>query len=394
MKTIRDLSLSGKTVLVRVDFNVPLDDNGAITDDSRIRGALPTIRYGIDQGAVMVVASHLGRPKGRVVDAFRLKPAADRLTEFIGMEVSMAGDCIGEAVARKIQETAPGGVVMLENLRFHPEEESNDDAFARSLASLCDVYVNDAFAVSHRSNASVDAITRHAPVSVAGFLMEKELTTFESAMSNPARPLAAIVGGAKVSGKLGALTNLMAHVDRLLIGGAMANTFLKAEGRTVGRSLVEEDLVNTARQIITAAEEKGIGLFLPVDVIVARSMDAEDCKTVDVDQIPEWGMAMDIGPKSIRRFVEAIRDCGTIIWNGPMGVFEREPFSNGTMAVAKAVGDAEGMTIVGGGDTDAAVHRSGVAKNISYISTGGGAFLQLLEGKPLPGVQALERSAG
>lgn len=391
MKTIREIPIGGKTVLIRVDFNVPMDEDGGVADDSRIRGALPTIRYALEQQAKVVLASHLGRPKGQVVPAFSLKVVAERLGELLGVPVRMADDCIGEAVVRLIGDTPAGETVMLENLRFHPEEEKNDAGFARSLATLCDVYVNDAFAVSHRSNASVDAVTEFAPVSAAGLLMEKELATFDSALTNPARPLAAIVGGAKVSSKLGALRNLMGHVDKILIGGAMANTFLKAKGFSVGRSKIEEDMIDTAREIMAAAAEKDVELLLPVDVVVANAVDAVAGRPVRVEKIPDDVMALDIGPESAERYGRALNDCGTIVWNGPMGVFEKTPFSHGTMALALAVGSAPAMTIVGGGDTDAAVHRSGVSEKISYISTGGGAFLQLLEGKPLPGVQALER---
>ncbi|MFZ7128571.1 MAG: phosphoglycerate kinase [Desulfobacterales bacterium] len=394
MKTIRNTSLSDKVVLIRVDFNVPLDEQQKVTDDSRIRGVLPTVNHAIDQGAKVVLASHLGRPKGKVVPAFSLKPVAARLEELVGRRVLMAEECVGEPVERMIREASAGEIVLLENLRFHPEEEKNDEAFARSLADLCDVYVNDAFAVSHRSNASVDAITRFAPESVAGLLMEKELTYFEKAMKDPARPFAAIVGGAKVSGKLGALKNLMQNVDRILIGGAMANTFLRARGLATGRSLVETDLVETAREILKEAASKGVTLLLPVDVVVAGGLESASGKVVPVEGIPDETMALDIGPETVERYRTALADCGTIVWNGPMGVFEQEAFSSGTMGIARAVADSSALTIVGGGDTDAAVHRSGVSGKISFISTGGGAFLQLLEGKALPGVQALTRGGG
>jgi phosphoglycerate kinase len=348
----------------------------------------------MDNGAVPVVASHMGRPKGKVVESLRLGPVAERLSALLERSVHLAPGCVGDAVSALIARTPPGEAVLLENLRFHPEEEANDPGFARALAGLCDVYVNDAFAVSHRSNASVDAIAGFASVAVAGFLLEKEISTFEKALKDPARPLAAIVGGAKVSSKLGALKNLLSHVDKLLIGGAMANTFLRAKGLETGRSLVEADLLESASGIMDDAVRRGVDLRLPSDVVVAAGLDASAGRPVAVDAIPADVMALDIGPESVRDFQSALDDCGTIVWNGPMGVFEKAPFSEGTMAMARAVAAAPAASIVGGGDTDAAIHRSGVADSISYISTGGGAFLRLLEGKPLPGVTALERRGG
>ena len=391
MKTIRDVSISGKRVLFRVDFNVPLDENQNIRDDSRIRAVLPSLQYALDHNARLIIASHLGRPKGKVVPAMRLAPAAKRLGRLLEKEVTMAPDCVGPQVKQMVDAMQAGEVVLLENLRFHPEEQANDEKFARQLAELCDVYVNDAFAVSHRAHASVEAITRFAPVSAAGFLLHSEVEYFRKAMADPSRPLVAIVGGAKVSSKLAALENMLEHVDKFIIGGAMANTFLKSAGCEVGKSMIEEELVDVAGAIMQKAGQKGIRFYLPVDAVVADRMDPKaDIRIVPVHEIPKDWMALDIGPATITLYREVLGDAKTIIWNGPMGVFEMDAFSRGTMEMVHAVADSYALSIVGGGDTDVAVHKSGQTDRITYISTGGGAFLELLEGKSLPGVVALE----
>lgn len=391
MKSIKDISIDGKRVLVRVDFNVPLDEHQNITDDSRIRGVLPTVRYALDHDAVVILASHLGRPKGQAVAEMSLAPVAERLGSLLETQVEMAPDCAGKAVEEQVAKMSPGQVLLLENLRFHKEEQEDDDRFAQSLARLCDVYINDAFAVSHRKNASVSAICRHAPVCGAGLLLKKELDYFEKAMADPARPLAAVIGGAKVSSKLKALENMLRHVNKILIGGAMANTFLKAAGTAMGKSMVEEELLEAAGGIMRRAADEGIKFYLPVDAVVAVDVDRKaESKIVPVQEMPDDWMALDIGPATSTLFQEALEDAKTIIWNGPMGVFEMEPFSRGTTAMAEALAAADALTIIGGGDTDAAVHMAGASDRVSYISTGGGAFLALLEGKTLPAVAALE----
>ena len=390
MRTIRDIELAGKRVLIRVDFNVPLDESGKITDDARIRRSLPTIEYALAGGARVIVASHLGRPEGKVVPAFSLSPAAKCLGDLIGKKVVLADDCIGDAALALTRAMGKGDVVMLENLRFHAGEQKNDDEFARNLADLCDIYVNDAFAVSHRENASVVAITRHVPDCVAGFLLKKELDYFEQAMTHPKRPLAAVVGGAKVSSKLAALENMMRRVDMILIGGAMANTFLTGAGINMGKSRVEPDLFDTAAHIIETAAEKKIRLLLPEDVVAAPALAAgAPTIVVPVSEMPADQMALDIGPATIARYAKALAEAKTIVWNGPMGAFELAPFAGGTDAIVRAMADSAALTIVGGGDTGVAVHHSGRVDDITYISTGGGAFLTLLEGRPLPAVAAL-----
>ena len=390
MKTIKDMDLSGKRVFFRVDFNVPLDEHQNITDDSRIRAVLPTLEYALDHNAKLIIASHMGRPKGKVVPVLSLSPVAKRLGRLLKKEVIIAKDCIGSEIKALVNKMKRGDVVLLENLRFHPEEQKNDDAFARALAELCDVYINDAFAVSHRVNASVVAITKFAPVSGAGFLLQKELDYFKKAMADPQRPVVAIVGGAKVSSKIGALENMLRYVDKLIIGGAMANTFLKSIGYDLGKSKVEIDLIEVAVSVLRKAAESGIKLYLPVDAVVASHFDARaEIKIVPMQEIPQNWMALDIGPATSLLYSQVLYDAKTIIWNGPMGAFEMDAFSRGTFAMAHSVANSYALSIVGGGDTDVAVHKSGETDRITYISTGGGAFLALLEGKTLPAVGAL-----
>jgi phosphoglycerate kinase len=391
MKTIRDIDISGKRVFIRVDFNVPLDRQQRITDDSRIRAALSTIAYAREKGAKLILASHLGRPKGKPAPEFSLSPVARRLGDLLGTDVKMAEDCVGEAVVHLVSGMQPGDVTLLENLRFHSQEQENDDAFAKSLAALCDVYINDAFAVSHRANASVVAITQFAPISGAGLLLEKEINFIKKAMADPRRPVAAVVGGAKVSSKLAALYNMLQHVDTVIVGGAMANTFLKYMGYAVGRSKIEEDRVAAAGDVMKKASEKGVRFYLPVDLVVALEPDAEaPAKIVPAQEIPTDWMALDIGPATALLFREALQDARTVVWNGPMGMFEIDAFSRGTTSMAASVAAAHALTIVGGGDTDAAVHMAGETDRISFISTGGGAFLEMLEGKTLPAIAALK----
>ncbi len=393
MKSIKEIDISGKRLLVRVDFNVPLDDQQNIMDDSRIRAVLPTLKYALDYNAKLIIASHMNRPGGKVVPGMSLSPAAKRLGRYLEKEVKMANDCIGPEVKALVSGMKAGDVVLLENLRFHPGEQKNDEAFAKELAGLCDVYVNDAFAVSHRVNASVEAITRFAPLSVAGFLLQKELTYFKQAMEDPLRPLVTIVGGAKVSDKLGALKNGLQHVDKFIIGGAMANTFLKSTGCSMGKSMVEEDLVEMAASIMKKAAERGVKFYLPVDAVVARRIDPKaETKIVPVQEIPSEWMVLDIGPSTSLLYSEALYDAKTIIWNGPMGVFEIDAFSRGTRAMVNSVANSYALTIVGGGDTDVAIYDSGETNRITYISTGGGAFMRLLEGKELPAVAALNNA--
>ena len=390
MKTLKDLELAGKRVLVRVDFNVPMNDQGEITDDLRIRTVLPTLRYLVEQGARVIICTHRGRPKGQRVEAFSLAPVAALTAEMIGRPVPLAPDCIGPEVEAAVAALKDGDCLMLENLRFHPEEEKNDAAFSRQLAALADVYVNDAFAVSHRAHASVVGVTAHVREKAAGFLLQKEMEYFQRAIGTPQRPLIAIVGGAKVSGKLQALQNMLGRVDRMIIGGAMANTFLKSQGYDVGASKVEDDLLDTARDLLVQARAKGVKVYLPVDVIAADRF-APDAviKQVTIQDIPENWMALDIGPASVVLFNEALADARTIVWNGPMGAFEMDAYARGTMALAHTVASSHALSVTGGGDSNAAVKQSGEAENISYMSTGGGAFLMLMEGKELPGIKAL-----
>jgi phosphoglycerate kinase len=391
MKNINDLDIREKRVLIRTDFNVPLDEQGNITDDTRIRGVLPTINHALDERARIIICSHLGRPKGQRLEKFSLAPVAKRLARLIGKDVKLAPDCIGDETRALVDRMLPGDVVMLENLRFHAEEQENDPGFARQLAELADIYINDAFAVAHRAHASVVGVVAFVRKCAAGFLLQKEMDYFHQSMGDPQRPLVAIVGGAKVSSKLGALRNLLDRVDAMIIGGAMANTFVKSMGYEIGQSKTEDELLDTARELMAKARAQKVKLYLPVDCLVADRFDAKAAtKTTTMQEVPKNWMVLDIGPASITLFAEALDTAKTIIWNGPMGAFEMEPFAKGTMAMVKRLAASHALTIVGGGDTDVAVHRAGESNNISYISTGGGAFLMLMEGKKLPGVVALE----
>ena len=391
MKSIQDLRLNGQRVFVRVDFNVPIE-NGRITDDTRIRAALPTITYALDHGATVILASHLGRPKGKPKPEFSLKPVADHLGQILGRKVTFATDCIGPLATEAIA-AHPRGVIVLENLRFHPEEEANDPAFAKALAGLADAYVNDAFGSAHRAHASTEGIVHHVSESAAGFLMAAEIEYLGKALHDPARPFVAILGGAKVSDKLEVIENLLDKVDALIIGGAMAYTFLKAQDIPVGKSLVEDDLLTTARNLEARAKARGITFQLPVDHVVAPKLDASaPASTIDVgDASIGDRMGLDIGPKTVALYADTIGRAKTVVWNGPMGVFEIEQFSKGTIGVAKAVAQVYGTTIIGGGDSVAAVTRAGVADDMTHISTGGGASLEFLGGQELPGVKALQK---
>ncbi|MCB2226378.1 MAG: phosphoglycerate kinase [Desulfarculaceae bacterium] len=390
MQYINQVDLAGKRVLIRVDFNVPLDAEGNITDDNRIRAALPTINYALDEDAKVIVASHMGRPKGKPAEEFSMAPVARRLGRLLKKEVTMAPDCVGPEVEKLIEQMKPGQVVMLENLRFHKGETDNEPEFGQALGKLCDVYVDDAFAVAHRENASVVAVVNYAPISVAGFTMKKELDYFRRAMLDPARPLAAVLGGAKAMTKLPALENLLEHADKIVIGGAMANTFLMSVGIDVGKSLHEPELVPVANVLLKNAKAAGVKVYIPVDCVVADRFDRHaETKLVTVLDVPKEWMIMDIGPATSLLYREALRDCKTIIWNGPMGAFEMDAFSRGTYNMVSTVAQTYAMTIIGGGDTDVAVSNAGEIENISYISTGGGAFLALLTGEVLPAVEAL-----
>jgi phosphoglycerate kinase len=394
MLTIKDIPLSGKRVLIRVDFNVPLDSQQQILDDARINAVLPTIQYALSQSARIILASHLGRPKGQVRMEYSLDPVAKRLSQILEMDVALAPDCVGDETQSLANNLQDGSVLLLENLRFHAEEQQNDAEFARALAGLCDVYINDAFGVSHRANASVEAVTSFTPTAAAGLLLKKELDFFDRAMQNPLRPLVAIVGGAKVSSKLAALTNMLQHVDKIILGGAMANTFITAAGFSVGRSMYEADLVSTAAALMEQAKKRGIQFYMPVDVVAANQLDSQaELKNAPIQAIPSEWLAADIGPASTCLYSEVLQDAGTVIWNGPMGVFEMEPFSHGTFDLARSLAGSQAVSIVGGGETGSAVNKAGVADQMNYISTGGGAFLTLMEGKQLVAVTALNRKS-
>jgi len=386
-KTLRDVDVRGKRVLVRADLNVPLSASQEVTDDTRIVAALPTVRYLLERDARVILCSHLGRPKGEVKETLRLDPVADRLGELLGKTVRKVDDCVGPEVQAAVEAMRPGDVLLLENLRFHPEEKGNDPDFARSLAELADLYVNDAFGTAHRAHASTAGVTEYLP-SVAGFLMEREIEFLGKALESPAHPFVAILGGAKISGKILVIENLLDKVDALLIGGGMANTFFKALGYEVGKSLVEDESLATARRLI----ERGKGkLILPIDAIVADSFSAEArYEVLPVDEVGEQGMILDIGPATVERFREALTGAKMVVWNGPMGVFELAPFAKGTIAVAEALAELDAVTIIGGGDSVAALEQAGLADRMTHISTGGGASLKLLEGADLPGLSSLD----
>ncbi|HXJ17989.1 MAG TPA: phosphoglycerate kinase [Candidatus Polarisedimenticolia bacterium] len=395
--SIRDLEMKAKRVFVRVDFNVPLE-NGTVTDDTRIRETLPTLRLAIDEGARLVLASHLGRPKGKVNPQFSLAPVAKRLSELLGRPVCFATDCVGPDAVGKSKALRNGEVLLLENVRFHPDEEANDPEFSQQLATLCDqMFVCDAFGSAHRAHASVVGITKFVRQAAAGLLMEKELAYLGKAVSNPERPFVAVLGGAKVSDKIEVVQNLMKLADAMLIGGAMAYTFLKSQGHPVGKSLVEDDKLDLARNLLDEARSRNFRMLLPVDHVLAESPESSATKVLDITNTPDGWMGLDVGPKTIAQFSQEISKARTIVWNGPLGMFEKPAFAQGTLAIAKAVATATkagATSIIGGGDSVAAVEQAGVAKQISHISTGGGASLEFLAGEKLPGVEALTDKPG
>ena len=390
IKSISELDIAGRRVFIRVDFNVPLTPAGGVAEDTRIRESLPTIRYAVEQGARVVLASHLGRPKGKPDPKCTMLPVGERLAELLGTEVVLTDEPVGDGARKVVGDLKAGKIALLENLRFSPAEESNDDAFAKALASYADVYVNDAFGTAHRAHASTAGIAKHVAAKGMGLLMEREVKFLTKLIGDVERPFVAIIGGAKVSDKIGVLENLLGRVNQLLIGGAMANTFLKAKGGRLGRSLVEEDKLPMARAFLKMAEAAGVDVLLPRDAVAAPGIKSESGRTVPASDIPDDLAALDIGPETSRGFSDAISRAKTIFWNGPMGVFEFEPFATGTLAVARAVAASSAMSVVGGGDSVAALQKSGVADKITHISTGGGASLELLEGKILPGLAALD----
>lgn len=387
--TLRDIDPAGKRVLVRVDFNVPFDDAGRVADDTRIRAALPTINYLLEKGAGVILVSHLGRPKGKPDPKFSLRPVAARLSALLGRKVRFAEDCAGPAARDAVGAMAAGEVTLLENVRFHPEEEANDPEFARQMAALADIFVNDAFGTAHRAHASTSGIAAYVPA-VAGFLLEKELRSLGVLLADPARPFAAVVGGAKISDKIGVLEQLMSRADCLIVGGGMANTFLAAQGKDLGNSLVEYDRLDVGRRLLEKAAREKVDLVLPVDLVAAPGVDAADQKrTVGLDGVPAGWMALDIGPRTLEIFAARVRAAKTVFWNGPMGLFEVPGFEAGTLGLARALAESDAVGIIGGGDTVRAVNRAGVADKVTHMSTGGGASLRLVEGKKLPGVEAL-----
>jgi len=391
IRTVDQLDLSGKRTLIRVDFNVPMDKSGNVTDVTRLQAALPTIRMAVEKGAKTILLSHLGRPKGKRVPEMSLAPVAPRLSSLLGKPVAFVPDCVGGEAEAAVAGMKPGDVLLLENVRYYAEEEKNDEGFGKRLAALCDVYVNDAFATAHRGHASNVAILKFVKERAAGLLMKNEIAFFEKALVSPARPLVAVFGGAKISGKIEAINNVLGKVDKILIGGAMANTFFAALGYGVGKSLYEAEMAETAKTVLAGAAARKVRLYLPVDVVAADRLEATAAtRTVPAQEIPEGMMALDIGPASSLLFREAIQDAKTIVWNGPMGAFETAPFAAGTQAIMRALAESDAVTIVGGGDTDTALHKAGLFSRMSYVSTGGGAFLELLEGKRLPGIVALE----
>jgi len=393
IKTIRDFDLQVRRVFVRVDFNVPLDKKTqTITDDTRIRSALPTINYALEQNAKLILASHLGRPKGKKVKELSLLPVAERLSELINRDVIFPDDCVGDGVKKIVMDLEPGQVVLLENLRFHPEEEANDPVFAQKLADLSEIYINDAFGTAHRAHASTAGMAKYFKEKGVGFLMEKELRYLGRLLENPERPFIAILGGAKVSDKIGVIRNLLAKVDEILICGAMSYTFLLSQGYSVGKSLAEEDKIKLAKDLLERAKIRNVKILLPIDHIVAPRLEPNvEHKVVPSEQIPPDWMALDIGPQTIELYKKELSRAKTIFWNGPAGAFETPPFDRGTIELAKAVAESSALSVIGGGDSVSAVHKAGVAEKITHISTGGGASLEFLEGKKLPGIQALEQ---
>ncbi|GAP07164.1 MAG TPA: phosphoglycerate kinase [Anaerolinea thermolimosa] len=385
-KSVRDIDVKGKKVLVRVDFNVPIKD-GVVQDDTRVRAALPTIEYLLEQGAAVILFSHLGRPKGGPDPKYSMKPVAEYLGKLMGKPVAFAEDCVGESAEKAAASLKPGEILVLENTRFHPEEEKNDLELARKMAALADIYVNDAFGSAHRAHSSTEGVARFLPA-VAGFLMEKEIQYLSQAIENPKRPFVAILGGAKVSDKIGVIKNLLGKADSILIGGGMANTFFKAQGYPVGKSLVEDDVLDLARELLSSG---GTKLRLPVDVVIAQSMEeGAETKVMPVGPIPDDWMILDIGPETVEAYGKVIGSAATVVWNGPMGVFEVSTFAKGTFGIAEAMAKSPAVTIVGGGDSASAIQKSGLADKITHISTGGGASLEMLEGLVLPGVAALQ----